>query len=68
MSRKLSLATLALFAALLATPVMAQQPTGKDSTHAAQRPAISLEEASQEQHLEGHHQAATAKKDSTSKK
>ena len=32
MSRKLSLMTIALCAALLATPAMAQQPSGKDST------------------------------------
>jgi len=72
MSRKLSLATLALFAALLATPVMAQQPaqqpTGKDSTHAA---------ASTTHHKSKHHKsstskdttkAAAAKKDTTMKK
>ena len=67
MSRKLSLTTLALFAALIATPVMAQQPTGKDSTHAA---------ASTTHHKSKHHKsstkdttkAATAKKDTTMKK
>jgi hypothetical protein len=68
MSRKLSLATLALFAALLATPVMAQQPTGKDSTHA--------QTSSTSHHKSKHHKstskdttkAATAKKDTTMKK
>jgi hypothetical protein len=67
MSRKLSLTTLALFAALIATPVMAQQPTGKDSTHAA---------ASTTHHKSKHHKSSTskdttkaaAKKDSTMKK
>jgi hypothetical protein len=69
MSRKLSLATLALFAALLATPVMAQQPTGKDSTHAA---ATTSHKSSKKHHKSSTSKdttkAATAKKDSTSKK
>ena len=34
MSRKLSLATLALCTTLLAVPAIAQQPAGKDSTKA----------------------------------
>jgi len=34
MSRTLSLATLALTAALIAVPAVAQQPAGKDSTKA----------------------------------
>jgi hypothetical protein len=34
MSRTLSLATLALSAALIAVPAVAQQPAGKDSTKA----------------------------------
>ena len=34
MSRKLSLATLALCSTLLAVPAIAQQPAGKDSTKA----------------------------------
>jgi hypothetical protein len=61
MSRKLSLTTLALFAALLATPVMAQQPTGgKDSstaTHMAKKGH------------KGHHKkgAAAAAKDTAKK-
>jgi hypothetical protein len=35
MSRKLSLATVALSAMLLAVPAVAQQPTSKDTTKAA---------------------------------
>jgi hypothetical protein len=64
MSRKLSLTTLALVAALVAVPAMAQQPA--DSGHAA---------AASTHHKSKHHKstkdttkAATAKKDTTMKK
>ncbi len=66
MSRKLSLTTLALFAALLATPVMAQQPTGgKDSATA---PTMA-KKGHKGHHKKGAAAAAkdTAKKDSTKK-
>jgi len=66
MSRKLSIPTLALLAALVAVPVMAQQPT--DSAHKAT--------AATTHHKSKHHKsstkdttkAATAKKDTTMKK
>jgi len=65
MSRKLSIPTLALLAALVAVPVMAQQPT--DSAHKA---------TASTHHKSKHHKsstkdttkAATAKKDTTMKK
>jgi hypothetical protein len=59
MSRKLSLTTLALFAALLATPVMAQQPTGgKDSSTAS---------TMAKKGHKGHHKKGAAAKDTTKK-
>ncbi len=65
MSRKLSLTTLALFAALLATPVMAQQPTGGKDTTTAHAMAKKGHKA---HHKKGTAAAKdTAKKDSTKK-
>lgn len=62
MSRKLSLATLALCATLVAVPAVAQQPAGKDSTKATTTTA---------KHHSKHHgkkgAAAPAAKDSTKK-
>jgi hypothetical protein len=65
MSRKLSLTTLALLAALVAVPAMAQQPADSAKTHATTT-----------HHKSKHHKsttkdttkAATAKKDTTMKK
>jgi len=61
MSRKLSLMTLALCAALIATPAMAQQPSGKDSSTA---PAM----AKKGHKAKTHHKKGAAAKDSTMKK
>ena len=58
MSRKLSLMTIALWAALLATPAMAQQPSGKDSSTA---PAM----AKKGHKAKTHHKKGAAAKDST---
>ena len=62
MSRKLSLATLALCTTLLAVPAIAQQPAGKDSTKAT----------TTAKHHGKHHKkgamAPAAAKDSTKKK
>lgn len=63
MSRKLSLATLALCTTLLAVPAIAQQPAGKDSTKAT----------TMAKHHGKHHgkkgaAPAAAAKDSTKKK
>lgn len=66
MSRKLSLTTLALFAALLATPVMAQQPAGgKDSSTATH----TMAKKGHKHHKKGAAAMAkdSAKKDSTKK-
>jgi hypothetical protein len=61
MSRKLSLATLALCTTLLAVPAIAQQPAGKDSTKAT----------TMAKHHAKHHKkgamAPAAAKDSTKK-
>jgi uncharacterized protein YdeI (BOF family) len=59
MSRKLSLMTLALCAALIATPAMAQQPSGKDST---------TSHTMAKKGHKGHHKKGAAAKDSTMKK
>jgi hypothetical protein len=62
MSRKLSLMTIALCAALLATPAMAQQPSGKDSTAASSM-------AKKGHKAKTHHKkGAAAAKDTTMKK
>jgi hypothetical protein len=59
MSRKLSLMTIALCAVLLATPAMAQQPSGaKDSTAAASM-------AKKGHKAKTHHKKGAAAKDST---
>jgi hypothetical protein len=66
MSRKLSIPTFALLAALIAVPVMAQQPT--DSGKAT---ATSTHHKSKHHHKSSTKdttKAATAKKDTTSKK
>ena len=61
MSRKLSLATLTLVAALLAVPAVAQQPAGKDSTKAT---------TTMGKHKSKHHKkgGAAAPADTTKKK
>jgi len=56
MSRKLSLMTIALCAALLATPAMAQQPSGKDST---------TSHTMAKKGHKGHHKKGAAAKDTT---
>ena len=60
MSRKLSLATIALCATLLAVPAMAQQPAGKDSTKATT--------TTTGKHHKHHKGGAAAAKDTTTKK
>jgi hypothetical protein len=64
MSRKLSLATIALCATLLAVPAMAQQPAGKDSTKATTPKATTA----MGKHHKHHKGAAAAAKDTTTKK
>lgn len=61
MSRKLSLATIALCATLLAVPAMAQQPAGKDSTKATTTTTTG-------KHHKHHKGGAAAAKDTTTKK
>jgi hypothetical protein len=61
MSRKLSLATMALSAVLLAVPAVAQQPAAKDSTKAA---ATTTKHKSKH-HKKGDAMAKPAAKDST---
>jgi hypothetical protein len=60
MSRKLSLATLALCATLVAVPAVAQQPAGKDSTKATTT-------TKHKHHKKGATAPAAAPKDSTKK-
>jgi hypothetical protein len=59
MSRKLSLATVALSAILLAVPAVAQQPTTKDTTKTAATTG--------KHHTKRHKKAATAPADTTKK-
>jgi hypothetical protein len=57
MSRKLSLMTLALCAALIATPAMAQQPSGKDTT--------ATQMTKKGHKAKSHHKKGAAAKDTT---
>ncbi len=63
MSRTLSLATLALTAALIAVPAVAQQPAGKDSTKATS----TMAKHHGKHHKKGGAAPAAAAKDSTKK-
>lgn len=63
MSRTLSLATLALTAALIAVPAVAQQPAGKDSTKAT----TTMGKHHRKHHKKGGEAPAAAAKDSTKK-